>query len=226
LDSSVTYIEITVVAGTAEFSLSTKSLNQMKNKATEARRALQNGFGDALGVEPAEVDFTSSDPGKIARAGRRLSDGEVQLLVLNFEITVDAPDSNTTLALLDKIRKITAQDANATASFLAALNAAFEAAGLEVTLDDVMISEPMVMTLFVLPPTPSPTPPPAPAPIPPPVLPPDESSWFWIYVVLFVLFIGGVGAGAYTVVQRQKTAVTKSDEERQQERAARTADDI
>jgi hypothetical protein len=220
-------MEITVVAGVAEFALSTKSLNQMKNKATEARTALQNGFGEALDVEPADVNFTSSTPGKIARAtGRRLSDGEVELLVLNFEITVDEPDSNTTTALLSKIRAITAQEANATASFLKALNAAFEKAGLEVTLDDVMISEPMVFTLFVLPPTPSPTPPPTPTSMPAPVLPPEETSYFWVFVVLGVLFLGGAGAGAYTVYQRQQTAVTKSDEERAQEREARQADDI
>jgi hypothetical protein len=227
LDDSKNYEELLVVQAIAEFSLSTQSLNRMVNKASESSQALKNGFAAALDVEPSAIKFTSSDPAKIARAnGRRLSDGDAALLVLNFEITVDSPDSNSTLALIDKVRAINAQKANATAAFLAVVNAAFEAAGLSVTVDGVMISEPMLVTVMREIVTPSPTPEPTAAPLPAPVVPPPETSYFWLYVLLGVVFLGGAGAGGYTVYQRQKTAVTKSSDERQQEREARSADDI
>jgi hypothetical protein len=228
LDDSLEYIELTVVAGTAEFSLSTQSLNTMVKKAVESRAALQNGFGNALDVEASAVNFTTSVPGKIARSigGRRLSDEDAALLVLNFQIAVDAPDSNSTLELVDKLRAITNRDANATAEFLKAINAAFAAAGLDITVDDVMISEPMIMTIYVFPTTAAPTPKPTPEPLPSPVVPPEEQSYFYLFVFLGFLFFIGAAAGAYTVVQRQKQAVTKTAEERQMERAATRADDI
>jgi hypothetical protein len=173
------------------------------------------------------VDFTSSDPAKIARAkGRRLSDADAALLVLDFEIEVDSATSNSTLALMDRIRKITAQEANATATLLKEVNAALQAAGVDATMNGVMISEPMVTTVYVQKVTPEPTPLPTQAPPPAPIVPPAETSYFWLFAFLGFLFLGGAGFGAYTVYQRQKNAVTKTEEERQQERQARAADDI
>jgi hypothetical protein len=226
LDSSIPYEEITVIAAVAEFSLPLQSLNRMVNKAEESHRALQNGFAVALDVEPDDVKFTKSDPAKIARSGRRLSDEEMALLVLNFEITVDNSTSSKTLALLERIRKITAQDGNATATLLNAVNAAFEEEGMAVTVDGVMISEPMIMTIYVEVVTPSPTPLPTPAPEPPPIVPPEETSYFWLWVFLGVLFIVGAGGGGYTVYQRQKHAVKKTAEERRADRVSMSSDDI
>jgi hypothetical protein len=229
LDDSKTYDEITVVASVTEFSLSTRSLSNMLNKAVEAREALVNGFAAGLNVTPSAVEFTASDPGKIARStGRRLSDDSA-LLVLNFEITVDSPNSTATRGLLGKIRKITAQDANATAAFLAAVNAAFQQAGMTVTMDGVMISEPMVTTVFREVITPAPTPIPTPQPTPTPVTPPDEGSGFLWYFLGF-LFLVGAGGGGYKVFQAQRNKMKfgpkKTKEERQAERAAQSADDI
>jgi len=119
--------------------------------------------------------------------------------------------------------------ANATAAFLAAVNAAFQQAGMTVTMDGVMISEPMVTTVFREVITPAPTPIPTPKPTPTPVTPPDEGSGFLWYFLGFV-FLVGAGGGGYKVFQAQRNKMKfgpkKTKEERQAERAAQSADDI
>jgi hypothetical protein len=106
------------------------------------------------------------------------------------------------------------------------VNAAFEEEGMAVTVDGVMISEPMIMTIYVEVVTESPTPVPTPAPEPPPIVPPEETSYFWLWVFLGVLFVVGAGGGGYTVYQRQKNAVKKTAAERRADRASMSSDDI
>merc|ERR1711869_154027 len=93
--------------------------------------------------------------------------------------------------------------ANATAAFLAAVNAAFQQAGMTVTMDGVMISEPMVTTVFREVITPAPTPIPTPQPTPTPLTPPDEGWGWWFYALVVVLFLGGAVVGV-KVFQAQR----------------------